>query len=325
MNDTPVIEILLGTYNGEKYLREQLKSLIEQDYPNIRILVGDDASTDSTPNILKSFQEKYPDKIQLVFFKNNYGIVKNFSRLLELSEAPYLMLADQDDLWFPDKVSKTWEKMQALEAKWGSEKPLLVHTDAEVVDNKLELIAASNWEHQGLLIQEGAKLEKMLIQNCMQGCTMLFNRALCDLGTPIPMEGFVHDYWLALVATSCGHTDYVPEATMFYRQHDSNRFGAVQPSWTTLLRPFYLKPTNTRLMQGTLRAYILYKRYQNLFSEEDRKKIEIFIGLKYGPVWKELYYRWKYGFFFHGFLRNIKLVLATLFLGRVDKKYQLHL
>lgn len=327
MEQKPLIEIILATYNGEKHLHEQMLSLISQDYPNIRILVGDDASTDSTRDIIETFRKQYPDKVVPLFFKQNVGIINNFSRTLELSEAPYLMFADQDDIWFHDKVSKTMTKMEELEKKWGSEQPLLIHTDAQVVDENLNLIAKSNWEHQGFSLKKGKQLPYLLIQNWMQGCTMLFNRALCDLATPIPVEGFVHDYWLGLVAMSCGHIDFLPESTLLYRQHGSNRFGAIRANWTwfrkSLVKPDFLKATDTRLMRGTLRAYVLYKRYENLFSDKDREMIQKFIELKYVPLWKELWYRFKYGFFFHSVWRNLVLIMSTISSGRVDPKYRL--
>lgn len=329
MDHNPLIEIILGTYNGEFYVREQLISLLAQDYPNFKILIGDDASTDTTPAILEEFKEKYPEKIDLVLFKDNVGIIKNFSRLLELSEAPYLMFADQDDVWFKDKISKTWEVMSRLVDKWGDEKPLLVHTDATVVDEDLKVLVKSNWKHQSLSTRKGQKLEYELVQNWMQGCTMLFNRALCDLATPIPMEAFVHDYWFALVAMALGHTDFLNESTLYYRQHGSNRFGSIQANWKWFKKMMVIwrqtfKANNTRLMQGTFRAYVLYRRYENLLSDETKKTLQTFIELKYGPLWKELWYRFYYGFLFHSMWRTIILVMTTIYLGRVDPKYRLH-
>ena len=129
------IDILLATYNGEKYLKEQLDSILNQTYKNIRIIISDDCSKDTTPEILKEYQKK-DDRIELHIQKNNLGVVKNIEFLLKQVKSPYYMLADQDDYWLPEKSEKSLEKLK-------EEKADLVFGDLEVVDKNLKTMYSS--------------------------------------------------------------------------------------------------------------------------------------------------------------------------------------
>jgi glycosyltransferase involved in cell wall biosynthesis len=321
------VDIVLATYNGAKFLTEQINSILNQTYPNWHLLIGDDGSTDSTPEILQAFKGIYPDKITICPFKDNVGVSQNFSRLLELTDAPYMMLCDQDDFWLPEKIELTLFKMKELEETWGSEEPLLVHTDMEVVDDNLNLIAASQWKRQHLNPKDSVKLNAVLMQNASWGCTMMFNRALIDIALPIPTESFIHDYWLVLVAAACGHIDYVNKPTMLYRQHEKNWIGSKAANFSWFIENIkagseHQEKIEMRMMKNMVRGYILYKRYHNVLSEEQRNLLVHFINLKYQPLWKELYWRMRYGFTNHGFWPNVDLLLTTIRMGRADPKSQ---
>lgn len=237
------------------------------------------------------------------------------------------MYCDQDDVWFPDKIERTLTKMKALEDKWGKDIPLLVHTDMEVVDGNLKVIDASHRRRQGINPVRSGKLNAALVQSGMWGCTMMFNRKLIDLATPIPLEGMVHDAWLALIASACGKIDFLKEPTMFYRQHSSNWAGSLGSDFPWFIKyvlknPDFQKHSELRFMRCMVRGYYFYKRYGTFLNDSQRDMLEAFIDLKYEPVWKELYLRWKYGFWNHGFWPNVGLIIATMRMGKGDPKYR---
>ena len=218
----PKITILLSTYNGEEYLKEQLDSLFIQTYKNIEIIVRDDASSDKTLEILKYYD------IKLLSSDVNLGIKKSFETLLryacENSDAEYFMFCDQDDVWNNDKIEKTLEEMQELEKLYGNNIPLLVHTDLEVVDENLKIISSSMWKYEYILPQYNT-FNRLLIQNTITGCTMMINRELAKKSLDIPEEAIMHDWWIGLIASCFGKISYLEESTIKYRQHGKNTIG----------------------------------------------------------------------------------------------------
>ncbi len=218
----PKITILLSTYNGEEYLKEQLDSLFIQTYKNIEIIVRDDASSDKTLEILKYYD------IKLLSSDVNLGIKKSFETLLryacENSDAEYFMFCDQDDVWNNDKIEKTLEEMQELEKLYGNNIPLLVHTDLEVVDENLKIISSSMWKYEYILPQYNT-FNRLLIQNTITGCTMMINKELAKKSLDIPEEAIMHDWWIGLIASCFGKISYLEESTIKYRQHGKNTIG----------------------------------------------------------------------------------------------------
>lgn len=222
-----MILILMATYNGEQYLREQLDSLMDQTVRDLHIVIRDDCSTDSTWGILQAYQKESHGKITLLRNKRNSGSAKyNFLQLMADFQENYLMLCDQDDIWLPDKVEKTLAEMKRLEMRYGADRPVLVHTDLRVVDNALETISPS---FRVAMHADYTKttLNQQLIQNTLTGCTCMYNRALAEYLRHVP-EGYVvmHDWYLMLVAAAFGFIGHVDEPTILYRQHGANVIGA---------------------------------------------------------------------------------------------------
>jgi len=222
------IAILMATYNGEKYLRPQLESLLAQTEQDWQLLISDDGSTDATPDILAEYREKYPEKIQLLRQEKPAGCSKgNFMFLVRCAEGyPYLMCCDQDDVWKPDKVALTLAKMRELEAGQ-PQIPCLVHTDLAVVGADLTPCHDSFF-HSSWLDARRCHLNQVVIQNIVTGCTMMINAALRQLALlPADPEGMLmHDWWMALIAAALGRIGFLPQATILYRQHSDNVVGA---------------------------------------------------------------------------------------------------
>ena len=129
------IDVLMATYNGEKYLEEQINSILNQTYRNIRLIISDDCSKDNTREILKQYEEN-DERIKVYYQEENLGYIRNFEFLLNKVENEIYMLSDQDDVWLPQKIEKSYELLKQENAD-------LVFGDLEVVDENLNTIYSS--------------------------------------------------------------------------------------------------------------------------------------------------------------------------------------
>ncbi len=220
------VEILLGTHDGERYLAQQLDSILGQTYRDWRLTIRDDGSSDGTRAIADDYARRFPDRITVSSRETASGsAARNFLELVAASTGRWVMLADQDDVWLPDKIAVTLERMRALEARLGPGVPALVHTDLQVTDADLTVVEPSMIRSQVLDGHE-TRLAALVIQNHVTGCTVMVNRALADKVTP-PFEGVaMHDWWLALLAGTFGTLELVDRPTVLYRQHGANTVGA---------------------------------------------------------------------------------------------------
>lgn len=216
------IDILLPTYNGEKYLKEQIDSILNQTYKNIRLIISDDCSKDSTPKILEEYKGK-DERIELYLQKENIGVVKGIEFLLKKVKSNYYMLADQDDVWLPIKVEKSIETLKKENAD-------LVFGDLEVVDQDLKTMYPSFGDFMLL----NRKINKYInsykvnyLYNCVTGCTVLSKKEFIEKILPIPTESkyLIHDHWIGLVVALNGKLAYMPEKYIKYRQHGNNQIG----------------------------------------------------------------------------------------------------
>lgn len=219
---------MLCTYNGNKYILEQLDSLKKQTRKIDELIVCDDSSRDNTVSIINKWAQKNNVNVKVNVNKVSKGPAKNFEYGLSLTTGDYIMFCDQDDVWKPTKIERTLTKMKRIEAIYGGNTPCLVHTDLEVVDNNMKLIAKSFMRNQGLYHPNDDK-EQMLVllaANFVTGCTVMINSKMRDIALPFPDEILMHDYWLALLAASNGVLAFVDDSTIKYRQHGGNVVGA---------------------------------------------------------------------------------------------------
>ena len=225
-----MIAILMSTYNGERYLREQIDSILTQTNKDWRLYIRDDGSRDSTLAIIHEYSQLYPDKVILEKDDlGNLGPGSSFMCLLEVVDAEYYMFCDQDDVWMPTKIEKTFFKLRSMEDKYGKDEGIGVFTDLTVVDAQLNVIMPSMWK--------GDNRHPEYIRNFYQqwtnrhatyGCTQMFNRAVKKLVFPyhqFPDIKGAHDNWIAYILIVKGIYDYIAEQTILYRQHDSNVVG----------------------------------------------------------------------------------------------------
>lgn len=223
------IAVLLATYNGGKYIREQLDSLFQQSCKQFHLYVRDDGSSDDTMKIVEEFRQKYPDRITILEDSQKHrGAAKSFMYLLENVDSEYYMFCDQDDIWLPEKIEKTFARMKDETA--AKNVPVLVATDLKVVDEQLSPIKDSF--NEDLKIDVFRKHPELIcVRHVVTGCTMMFNRAAKLASLPMSPRATMHDEWVALcVHFKGGVISILDDATILYRQHTSNTLGAEQAS-----------------------------------------------------------------------------------------------
>lgn len=252
MYKTDAVAILLATYQGEKYLRAQLDSLLAQTETGWKVFAHDDGSKDGTAAILREYAARDPERFCLIESAGTGGAKSNFLFLTGQVEASYYMYCDQDDVWLPEKVERTLRAMQDLEREQGADRPCLVHTELRVVDASLREICPSLSAYQGIEPQR-LTLGRLLAQNTVTGCTMMINRALRDAMTTCaePEAIRMHDWWAALIAMRFGALRFLPEATILYRQHGNNSVGAQRAKG---LGGLLKKALDTRAIRGSIQA-----------------------------------------------------------------------
>jgi hypothetical protein len=227
MGDEARIEILLATYNGGRFVRQQIESILGQNYGNLIVLSRDDCSADGTPDILQEYAQRFPDRFSVMpASSSNQGLLNNFLALMKASTADYVCFSDQDDVWLPDKVSKTKSVMDELEVRCGTNVPLLVFTDLRVVDENLTMLHPSFWGLMRIDPEGIENLPKLLGCSVVTGCTAMANRRLVELACSMPKEACLHDRWLGLLVSTMGKASFVKEPTILYRQHGRNAIGA---------------------------------------------------------------------------------------------------
>lgn len=226
MHSTDKIAILMATYNGEKYICQQIDSILSQTCKDWELYIHDDGSTDNTIAVVESYVEKYPNKIRLIDGKSTGGAKYNFFYMFGQVEAPYYMTCDQDDVWLDKKIELTYDKMLTIENK--ADVPCLVYTELRVVDSELNTIADTMSGYQSLDCHKRT-INQFILQNSVTGCTMMVNRALRDKMLRITDidNTIMHDWWAALVAAQFGKTAFIDEPTILYRQHGDNSLGAL--------------------------------------------------------------------------------------------------
>ncbi len=221
-----VVDIVLPTYNGERFLRELLDSVRRQRHAAWRLWIADDGSVDGTVAIVREFA-RVDSRIHLLDSDGvRRGAAAAFVSLLDRvpADTRYLMFADQDDVWLPEKIERTLAAMLA-EEQGRPDARVLVHTDMSVVDATLRLMDASFW-HYAALVPEPQSLRRYAVENVVTGAATMLNRALLEHGKPVPAEAMMHDWWYACVAAAFGRVVAIHEPTMLYRQHDANAIGA---------------------------------------------------------------------------------------------------
>lgn len=247
-----MLSIALCTYNGVRFLREQLDSLVQQSLQANEIIVCDDCSTDNTLEILREYTCKLPLKITVN--SKNLGYTQNFSQAVSLCSGEYVALCDQDDIWRKDKIRKLYTELINGEQLHGADTPLMVYSDRQLVNEYGDIVCQSSAKKTGLRYTENNFLKALFFGNPAAGCTMLFNRALLNVAGTVPKGVKSHDWWYILVAAAVGRVGYVSEPQINYRLHGNNAEGlGVALSLTNITKQLSFEHND---------SYMAYKIFQ---------------------------------------------------------------
>jgi glycosyltransferase involved in cell wall biosynthesis len=305
------VEILLATYNGERFLQHQIESILQQMDSGCRLLIRDDGSSDGTLAVVQEFVAREPGRIVLLNDRcPRLGVCENFGRLIEHSNADYIAFCDQDDVWLPDHISTPLQRIQAVEQETGADTPVLAHTDLVVVDENLQTIAPSFWSYLNIDPYRGSKLNRLLIQNVVTGSAMMVNRALARRAFPIPKTGVpMHDWWLALVASAFGRIETIPAKTVLYRQHSDNHVGAKHYDWRYVshlaLKVVCHSWVTACLRRSQLQAEAILQRYAANLSPTNWRMLSDLANLNRTGFLERRLLLMKHGLFGKGRLRNL--------------------
>lgn len=296
------IEILLASYNGEAYIREQIDSILAQSDDRWHLTVSDDGSKDRTPEILDEYVRCYPEKITRVYSGKRFGNARDhFFWLISQCCADYMFTCDQDDVWHYEKVKKQMDALEAAEKKYGEEMPLLVFSDQTPTDGELNPLAPSLMRYQNQYFDH-FDYRSILMQNVVTGGAMCFNRALADLAMQCadPKQTIMHDWWMAAVAARFGKIIYIDEALGDYRQHGTNSVGAkdVRSMSHVLNKLSHIDAIRKTTAEKKVQARIFADTYASNLSMVDEAFLIPFVKERSGPA-----FYWKNRELIHGFFR----------------------
>lgn len=307
----PDVNIILATYNGEKYLREQLDSIMALDYEDYVLNVFDDCSTDSTVDIIKEYIERFGNKITLTVNEHNLGstlsFLNNLIRVNKTSPSQYYMFCDQDDVWLSDKISISKHVMSRIENRRSKARPILIFNDALVVDEELNYLDRSFYRSNRLKVHKTG-FNRMLMENKCIGCTMFMNKALVDLLGETGPQIRYHDWWMALIASAFGTVRFVKAPTIMYRQHSANQIGQTNMGEYIKKRSADKDDVRDRLLSTYQQAAFFKQIYLDRLSGIKRRRINAFTSLEKAGFFKKRFIVLKNRFFKSGFFRNVGLL-----------------
>jgi len=257
------VQVLLSSYNGEKYIGQQLDSIFSQEGVEVHCLVRDDGSIDNTLDVIYEYQNKY-DKLE-VLHDENIGYKKSFMKLMQKSgEYDYYAFADQDDIWKPIKILKAIEQINDIEKN----SPVMYCSNCTLVDSELNYIGMLNGEEN---IIPDSKITA-LVQGFAYGCTMVFNyNARNVIQKYNPEREYAHDFWIPIILKFIGEIIYDKNSYILYRQHDNNVFGSkssIIKSIKIKMKLFKNKYFYSYLINDILNGYV------DILKSEDCRMLE---------------------------------------------------
>ncbi|MDD5052223.1 MAG: glycosyltransferase family 2 protein [Sulfuricurvum sp.] len=236
-----LFSIAMTTYNGEKFLRQQLDSIVSQTYTNLEIVICDDRSTDSTYKILQEYVT-LDDRIKLHLNDENLGPIKNFEKTLSLCSGTYIALADQDDIWMPNKVETMLNYLKDADIVLG---------DCHIIDKNGIILFDSFFEQTN----SKSGLINNLCKNSYIGCCMAFNRKILAKALPFPSDIPMHDWWIGLIGEAFGKSIFCKEKLIAYRRHETNASASVGISQYGFLKKVYFRII---MLRNLLKRYFFH-------------------------------------------------------------------
>ena len=299
----------MATYNGKKYLREQLDSLYSQTRIPDEVIVSDDNSSDGTNYILEEYSKEYG--LNYSVNEKSLGVNKNFENALHFCKGNYIMICDQDDIWLPNKIETTLKYMHNLEDRWGKDYPLLVTSEvASYIDG--EPIDLHDKPNKGTIDNYREFLFNSN-QYC-QGCTMMLNRALLDRLPSFPnsFHHYPYDAHIAMISILIGKRCHIKQEMMLYRHHSNNVVVSLKKGYSIIDRCY------ERISPLVYAFYDIPYPRQNYYLEvinnmdisieDDNLKEDVSAIVDYARS---------------GFVGKIKAIKAVKNIGKLSKRRQL--
>ena len=269
------VSVALCTHNGERFIVEQVRSILRQTEPVGQIVLSDDASTDATIALVeREVADHLGDPVELVVLRNSpaLGVTANFAQAIAACTGELIALSDQDDVWLPDRVSVMADVFAADSGL------SLLFADAQLVDGDGDPLRDTLFEsirftrREQREVHEGRGLDTLLRRNVVTGATAMFRRGLLDAALPIP-SAWVHDEWLAIMAAITGRVDFLAAQLIEYRQHGGNQIGASKPTLRDKVNRV-TSPRTERNERLEARARALLERVQGLGPEIEQLAAE---------------------------------------------------
>lgn len=240
LRNVPDISVCIASYNGEKFIANQLESILSQELPVNEIIISDDSSTDRTVEIIKSYKDS---RIRLLENNDFKSPIFNMENALKLAAGTVIFLSDQDDIWLPGKVRVISKLLKRYD---------LVTSDASLIDAGGCVVEESFFK----LRNSGAGFVKNIYRNTYLGCCMAFNRSILEKSLPFPDDIPMHDMWLGIIAEIYGNTYFCNEKLVYYRRHSSNASPAGGKSCYTALEMIGFR---YKLLKALAKRYLLDK------------------------------------------------------------------
>lgn len=266
-----MVDILMATYNGEAFVEEQVRSIINQTYTDWRLLVHDDGSTDSTIAILHRLSKEDQRIVLVEDGVQHLGVARNFIHLVDCSTADFAMFCDQDDIWLPSKV----EDMLTEISRYNQDVPQVVYSNAYLWNPQQGIISDKN-----TLTFPTTLRQTLFLNTGIQGAAAIFNQRMCKLLRQPLEEYAMHDHVLLLLGITLGEVHYLHQSLMYYRQHERNVTGNAPGSIAKKIALMW-KNRGVRLVNKEhykgLKAF--YERFEAQMKVDDKQVIEAFLAM----------------------------------------------
>ncbi|MCS2171729.1 glycosyltransferase family 2 protein [Scandinavium sp. TWS1a] len=312
------VSILLATYNGSKYVHQQIDSIalgirsLTNEY-DFNVFISDDASSDNTVEIIKGLSEKHKF-LNLIDSERKGGVKNNFLFLVNNipDDSDYMFFCDQDDFWLPNKLKLFLDEFIERD----SNVPLLLHSDLTVVDECLFPNYLSMFDSQKL--NKNATFNELITQNNVTGCVMAINKSAFKLIKDVDFTySIMHDWYIALYVSFYGEIYFIDKPTILYRQHSNNQVGAKQLNISSLLQsfrnfPLLFESARDSVNKTKAQAKLFYTHNSGENSHR-LKELKSFID-SFEQSWiKRLRCFFVYGFRKHSIIRNFVFFFVYVF------------
>ena len=265
--ENPKLCILLASYNGEKYIKEQLDSIINQTYKNWKLVIRDDGSKDKTVAILNEYEKKDERIKVLRDSKGNLGFLKNFEELLFNADEEFVLFSDQDDFWLKNKLEKFVEKISKLDGKTLS-KPLLIHCNSSICNDRLEVIKKEFIDSK-LAKERNSNI--YFFEYMVQGSTSMVNKKMIRKSIPFLKNVTLHDRYFHLLSQFFGTRVFINKSLVKYRQHERNEIGANKSMLKKIMNKKYFYIEDRKLIQE------IKEKYKKQLRKKDLNDIERYL------------------------------------------------